>query len=323
MAHRDHHLLGGVLALARGPGRRRRRTRRGLPGADLGLGLYLSPWDRNAHCYDDPAAYDDFYLRQLTELCTRYGPLYELWFDGAGSEGRTYDWDAIMAVVDQHQPDAMVFNMGRPTIRWAGNEDGLAEDPCRYVTESTGISVYDDGREALDTARYLPPECDVPIRANWFWQPGDLDTLKSRDQLLDIWYRSVGLGAGLLLNVPPDRRGLIDPVDRDRLLDFTGELARRLAEPRTCELSVVDEGDVLARFPEPVRIDHLELREDLTAGQRVTHHEVLADGEPLLSGHTVGVRRVHAFEPRTVRELRVRLTGDGATLTEVNGYAAK
>ncbi|WP_406471029.1 alpha-L-fucosidase [Streptomyces sp. NBC_01615] len=291
-------------------------------GAGLGLGLYLSPWDRNADCYDDPAAYDDFYLRQLTELCTRYGPLYELWFDGAGSEGRTYDWDAIMAVVDQHQPDAMVFNMGRPTIRWAGNEDGLAEDPCRYVTESTGISVYDDGREALDTARYLPPECDVPIRANWFWQPDDLDTLKSRDQLLDIWYRSVGLGAGLLLNVPPDRRGLIDPADRDRLLDFTGELARRLAEPRTCALSVLDEGDVLARFPEPVRIDHLELREDLTAGQRVTHHQVLADGEPLLSGHTVGVRRVHAFEPRTVRELRIRLTGDGATLTEAKGYAA-
>ncbi|WP_369264534.1 alpha-L-fucosidase [Streptomyces sp. R35] len=292
-------------------------------GAGLGLGLYLSPWDRNAGCYDDPAAYDDFYLRQLTELCTRYGPLYELWFDGAGSEGRTYDWDAIMAVVDQHQPDAMVFNMGRPTIRWAGNEDGLAEDPCRYVTESTGISVYDDGREALDTARYLPPECDVPIRANWFWQPDDLDTLKSRDQLLDIWYRSVGLGAGLLLNVPPDRRGLIDPADRDRLLDFTGELARRLAEPRTCALSVVDEGEVLACFPEPVRIDHLELREDLTAGQRFTHHEVLADGEPLLSGHTVGVRRVHAFEPRTVRELRIRLTGDGATLTEAKGYAAK
>jgi len=292
-------------------------------GAGLGLGLYLSPWDRNAGCYDDPAAYDDFYLRQLTELCACYGPLYELWFDGAGSEGRTYDWDAIMAVVDQHQPDAMVFNMGRPTIRWAGNEDGLAEDPCRYVTESTGISVYDDGREALDTARYLPPECDVPIRANWFWQPDDLDTLKSRDQLLDIWYRSVGLGAGLLLNVPPDRRGLIDPADRDRLLDFTGELARRLAEPRTCALSVVDEGEVLARFPEPVRIDHLELREDLTAGQRFTHHEVLADGEPLLSGHTVGVRRVHAFEPRTVRELRIRLTGDGATLTEAKGYAAK
>ncbi|WP_406335198.1 alpha-L-fucosidase [Streptomyces sp. NBC_00203] len=292
-------------------------------GAGLGLGLYLSPWDRNAGCYDDPAAYDDFYLRQLTELCTRYGPLYELWFDGAGSEGRTYDWDAITAVVDRHQPDAMVFNMGRPTIRWVGNEDGLADDPCRYVTESTGISVYDDGREALDTARYLPPECDVPIRANWFWQPDDLDTLKSRDQLLDIWYRSVGLGAGLLLNVPPDRRGLIDLADRDRLLDFTGELTRRLAEPRTCVLSVVDGGDVLARFPEPVRIDHLELREDLTACQRVSHHEVLADGEPLLSGHTVGVRRVHAFEPRTVRELRIRLTGDGATLTEAKGYAAK
>ncbi|WTV56184.1 alpha-L-fucosidase [Streptomyces sp. NBC_00035] len=292
-------------------------------GAGLGLGLYLSPWDRNADCYDDPAAYDGFYLRQLTELCTRYGPLYELWFDGAGSEGRTYDWDAIMAVIDKHQPDAMVFNMGRPTIRWVGNEDGLAEDPCRYVTESTGISVYDDGRSALDTARYLPPECDVPIRANWFWQPDDLHTLKSRDQLLDIWYRSVGLGAGLLLNVPPDRRGLIDSADRARLLAFTDELARRLAEPRSCALTVADEGEAVARFAEPVRIDHVELREDLAAGQRVVHHEVFADGVPLVSGHTVGVRRVHTFEPRTVRELRIRLTGEGAALTELKGYEAR
>ncbi len=76
----------------------------------------------------DAAAYDRFYVRQLTELCTRYGPLVELWFDGAGSEGRTYDWDAIMGVVDRYQPDAMIFNMGRPTIRWVGNEDGLAAE---------------------------------------------------------------------------------------------------------------------------------------------------------------------------------------------------
>ncbi|MET7307820.1 alpha-L-fucosidase [Streptomyces sp. NPDC005571] len=134
--------------------------------AGIGLGLYLSPWDRNADCYDDPEAYDAFYLRQLTELCTNYGPLYELWFDGAGSEGRAYDWDAIMAVIDEHQPQAMVFNLGRPTIRWVGNEDGLASDSCRYVTDSTDISLYDDGPAALDTTRYLPPECDVPIRAN-------------------------------------------------------------------------------------------------------------------------------------------------------------
>ncbi|MFF1357311.1 alpha-L-fucosidase [Streptomyces sp. NPDC058297] len=288
--------------------------------AGLGLGLYLSPWDRNADCYDDPAAYDAFYLRQLTELCTRYGPLYELWFDGAGSEGRTYDWDAVMAVIDKHQPDAMVFNMGRPTIRWVGNEDGLAEDPCWYVTESTGISVYDDGQAALDSARYLPPECDVPIRANWFWQPDDLHTLKSADHLLGIWYRSVGLGAGLLLNVPPDRRGRIDDADRTRLLDFTDSTARRFAEPIPATLTTID-GGIQVSFAEPVRIDHLELREDLTAGQHITRHEVVADGQLIAVGQTVGVRRIHAFDPVAVRELRIRLTGEStAAMATVTGY---
>ncbi|MFG3367685.1 alpha-L-fucosidase [Streptomyces sp. NPDC090032] len=293
---------------------------RACRSAGLGLGLYLSPWDRNADCYDDPAAYDAFYLRQLTELCTRYGPLYELWFDGAGSEGRTYDWDAVMAVIDKHQPDAMVFNMGRPTIRWVGNEDGLAEDPCWYVTESTGISVYDDGQAALDSARYLPPECDVPIRANWFWQPDDLHTLKSADHLLGIWYRSVGLGAGLLLNVPPDRRGRIDDADRTRLLDFTDEAARRFAEPVPATLATID-GGIQVSFAEPVRIDHLELREDLTTGQHITRHEVVAEGQLIAVGQTVGVRRIHAFDPVTVRELRIRLAGGSATaLAAVTGY---
>ncbi|MFC8259538.1 alpha-L-fucosidase [Streptomyces sp. NPDC057291] len=287
--------------------------------AGIGLGLYLSPWDRNADCYDAPEAYDDFYLRQLTELCTNYGPLYELWFDGAGSEGRAYDWDAIMAVIDEHQPQAMVFNLGRPTIRWVGNEDGLASDPCRYVTDSTDISLYDDGPAALDTTRYLPPECDVPIRANWFWQPDDLHTLKSRDHLLTIWYHSVGLGAGLLLNVPPDRRGRIDDADRTRLLDLTDEMARRFATPIPCELTTTDTG-VLARFAEPVRIDHLELRENLAAGQHIAHHELLVDGRVIAQGRTVGIRRFHAFEPVTVREIQIRLTGGNQALAAVNGF---
>lgn len=281
--------------------------------AGLGLGLYLSPWDRNADRYGEPAAYDAFYVRQLTELCTRYGPLCELWFDGAGSEGRTYDWDAVMAVIDRHQPDAMVFNMGRPTIRWIGNEEGLATDPCRYATD---ISLYDDGATELGSAAYLPPECDVPIRADWFWQPGDPDTLKSREELLEIWYSSVGLGAGLLLGVPPDRRGLIDDADRDRLLQFTEELARRLGDPYAALLTA-DGDDLLADFGRPVRVDHLELREDLTAGQRTDGHEVRADGRLIASGHTVGVRRVHRVEPLTVRELRIRLTGTGARLASV------
>lgn len=300
--------------------------------AGIGLGLYLSPWDRNAACYQDRAAYDTFYLRQLTELCTRYGPLYELWFDGAGSEGRTYDWGAAMAVVAEHQPDAMVFNMGLPTIRWAGNEDGLMADPCWYTVDSTGISVYDHGATALDRARYLPPECDVPIRRNWFWQPDDLHTLKSREHLLAVWYRSVGLGAGLLLNVPPDRTGRLDTADRARLLDLSAELSRRFARPATAALTAgpgaPDDpgapegpyGTLTARFSGPVLLDHLELAEDLANGQRVHAHEVLADGRTIAAGRTVGVRRIHAFPPVEVTELRIRLRGAGARLTRVRGF---
>ncbi|MEU4269525.1 alpha-L-fucosidase [Streptomyces sp. NPDC026092] len=285
----------------------------------IGLGLYLSPWDRNAACYDDPKAYDAFYVRQLTELCTRYGPLTELWFDGAGSENRHYDWDAFMAVVDTHQPEAMVFNMGRPTLRWVGNEDGLAADPCWYATEATGVSIYDDRAQGLDEVRYLPPECDVPIRRHWFWQPDDLHTLKSREHLLAIWYRSVGLGAGLLLNVPPDRRGLIDTADRTRLLDFTAELRRRFAEPLRGELSPAGEGEIRVRFPGPVTFDHLQLGEGLAWGQHITGHEVLADGDPVAEGGTVGVRRVHATRTTTASELLVRFQG-GGTLSSVTAY---
>lgn len=286
----------------------------------IGLGLYLSPWDRNAACYEDPEAYDAFYLEQLTELCTGYGPLYELWFDGAGSEGRTYGWDAMTAVVRAHQPDAMVFNMGAPTIRWVGNEDGLAADPCWYTIDSTGISIYDDGAAPLDQPRYLPPECDVPIRRHWFWQPDDLHTLKSREHLLAIWYRSVGLGAGLLLGVPPDRTGRIDLDDRARLLELVAELDRRFARPAPATLDVGPDGEVVARFAKSVILDHLELTEDLTQGQSITGHEVLADGQTIATGHTVGVRRVHAFPPVEVTRLSVRLTGPGGRLTGAYGH---
>lgn len=285
----------------------------------IGAGLYLSPWDRNAACYADAAAYDDFYTAQLTELCTQYGDLVELWFDGAGSEGRAYDWDRYMAVVDQHQPDAMVFNMGRPTIRWVGNEDGLASDPVDYITAATRRSIYATDDDGLSDARYLPPECDVPIRANWFWQPTDLDTLKSSEHLLAIWYRSVGLGAGLLLNVPPDRRGLIDDADRARLLELTAELEWRFAAPLEATLQPVGPGEVIATWPEPVQFDHLQLCEDLTKGQLIVDHEIIADRARLATGHTVGVRRLHVFGAVTTRELRIRLT-EGARLESVTAY---
>jgi alpha-L-fucosidase len=283
------------------------------------LGVYLSPWDRNAGCYSDVEAYDRFYTDQLTELCTAYGPLFELWFDGAGSDGRRYDWDRIMDVVARHQPDALVFNMGRPSIRWVGNEQGLATDPCHYVVADTDPLALASDLISLDGPRYQPPECDVPIRRHWFWQPDDLATLKSREHLLGIWYRSIGLGAGLLLNLGPDRRGLVDDADAARLQETVDELRRRFATPIRGELQRAS-GQVTATFPGPVDFDHLELREDLLRGQCVDLHSVLVDGHPIASGRTIGVRRWHAFETVTASSITIRLDSEEAQLLGVTAF---
>lgn len=287
--------------------------------AELGveLGLYLSPWDRHEPSWaTDHAAYDAFYLRQLEELTTRYGPLCELWFDGAGSEEHPYDWDAIMDVCERNQPDAMIFNMGRPTIRWVGNEDGLASDPVWYTVAETATSIYTDARDGLaGGGSYLPPECDVSIRRGWFWHPGEEQTLKSVEHLAAIWYRSIGLGANLLLNVPPDRRGLIDATDRERLLAFAGTIRDRFASPLAAELGREDRGWV-ASWPEPVTLDHLVLEEDLREGQRVGRHRVLdgVTGRVLAEGGTIGVRRVHAFPAVTTSDIVVETDAADAAL---------
>jgi len=287
--------------------------------AGLKFGLYLSPWDRNAPCYEDPEAYDEFYLAQLRELCTRYGPLHELWFDGAGSEGRVYDWERIGAVIAEHQPGAMVFNIGPATIRWVGNEDGLAEDPVEYVVSSTAVSNYVSDSAALGQEAYLPPECDVSLRPGWFWQPAEEP--KSVDHLLAIHYRSIGMGANLLLNLPPDRRGLIPEGDVQRLVEFRAELDRRFGRPVEAEVSRSGPGEWVLDFGRDVPLDHVELGEDLSEGQRVVRHRLLTDdGDVLASGLTVGAQRLHAVVPVTARRLRVDVDGDGARPAFARAY---
>lgn len=292
--------------------------------AGIGLGLYLSPWDRHEPTWEtDHAAYDALYLRQLTELCTQYGPLVEVWFDGAGSEQHPFDWDAIMAVVEEYQPEAMVFNMGRPTIRWVGNEDGLAADPCWYTVDETAKSIYTDDKEGLAGGGwYLPPECDVAIRRHWFWQPDDLHTLKSVRHLEAIWYRSVGLGANLLLNVPPDRNGLIDDRDRERLLAFAASIRDRFARPTAGRIAQ-DGPAITVTFPEATTFDHLVLREAIEHGQRIGKHRItdIRNGRAVVEGClTVGSQRVHAFPSVTTDALRIELDDPSGRLVSVEAY---
>jgi alpha-L-fucosidase len=285
--------------------------------AGLGFGIYLSPWDRNAPSYGDPGAYDDFYIRQLTELCTNYGPLMELWFDGAGSAGRSYDWDRIVAVIEGHQPEAMVFNMGRPTIRWVGNEDGLASDPVHYVVAQTDNDQYTDSATELASMAYLPPECDVSIRRGWFWNSGDEP--KSVEHLLAIYYRSVGMGANLLLNLAPDRRGRIPEEDRNTVDAWRTELDRRFSGRIDAVVANDSEGAILT-LPQRTRFTHIELVEDLANGQGLGHHTISLDGREMASGQTVGIRRIHQVDATSASTLRVTFNGEDGRLAAARVY---
>ncbi|MGZ9583165.1 alpha-L-fucosidase [Paenibacillus marinisediminis] len=276
------------------------------------FGLYLSPWDRNAACYPDEDAYDDFYCEQLTELLTQYGPLVEVWFDGAGSQGHKYDWQRIIDLVKQYQPDAMIFNMGAPTIRWVGNEDGLAPYPCWNTAETARESMFTDAMMTWlpETPAWVPAECDVPIRKDhWFWHPNDEGSLRSLDDLMDIYYRSVGHGATLLLNVAPDNRGLLPTVDVERLKEFGREVRRRFSKP-IAETS--GEGEtIVVQLEQETEIDHAVIMEDLTHGERVREYvlEVWQNDEwtELLCGSAIGHKKIDRFETVSTTKLRLRV----------------
>lgn len=277
------------------------------------FGVYLSPWDRNAACYDDEEAYNDFYAEQLTELLTQYGPIVEVWFDGAGSEGRVYDWERIMGIIDQHQPNAVVFNMGRPSIRWVGNEDGVAPYPCWNTESAAKISMFSD--EKVDwlpgTPEWLPAECDVPIRRpHWFWHPNDEERLLSLDKLMDIYYRSVGHGTNLLLNISPDDRGLIPEVDAERLLEFGAEIKRRFSNPIAGTSGNGQE--LVLDLEKEQTLDHIILKEDIAFGERIRKFEVEAFVDEqwisVAEGSAIGHRHIRKLEPVKTNKLKLKVT---------------
>ena len=266
----------------------------------IGFGVYLSPWDRHEPTYNNKELYDDFYCRQLTELLTWYGPLVEIWFDGAGSEGREYDWERIMALVDKYQPDAMVFNMGRPTIRWVGNEDGVAPYPCWNTARSAKYSMFTNSsvKWLPGTPEWLPAECDVPIRkGQWFWHPNSEHNLCSLDELMDIYYRSVGHGATLLLNVAPDNRGLIPEADAKRVLEFGNEIRRRFQNPIA---KTAGEGyEIYLNIGHPTCINHAIIMEDIAHGERVLKYKLEAkQGNgwvTIAEGSAIGHKKIDRF----------------------------
>ncbi|MBE3070451.1 MAG: alpha-L-fucosidase, partial [Planctomycetes bacterium] len=194
--------------------------------AGIAFGTYLSPWDRHEPCYGDSPRYNAYYLNQLTELMTGYGKVSEVWFDGACGEGpngkrQAYDFPAYRAVVRRLQPDAVMFSDAGPDIRWVGNETGYAADPNWATIDAAKMIV---GKPNPDQTHgvpggpdWVPTEVDVSIRPGWFYHAAEDAKVKTLAELMDIYYASVGLGGVLLLNIPPDRRGLMHDIDASRL----------------------------------------------------------------------------------------------------------
>ncbi len=200
----------------------------------LKFGVYLSPWDRHHPLYGSGAAYNQFFAAQLEEVLTRYGEVFEVWFDGANGEGpngrkQVYDWDLFHQTVFRHQPDAIIFSDAGPGCRWVGNERGYAAETNWSTLNGDefqpGTPKYRQLTEGhRDGSHWIPAECDVSIRPGWYYHPEQDDQVKSLRQLLDIYYASVGSNANLLLNLPVDRRGLVHENDAAALLRLRAAL---------------------------------------------------------------------------------------------------
>ncbi len=276
------------------------------------LGVYLSPQDRKHGIgvggrAADPKAQDGYvklFRQQLTEVLTRYGDMMEVWFDGS----LIFDVGDILA---QHARNAVIFQGPQATIRWVGNEEGIAPDPAwngaKFGLKRWGDYTAADGNPAGD--RWLPNECDARIRSTWFWKTGNQGSLKTVPQLMDMYERSVGRGGVLLLNHTPDRTGLIPEADAKRSGEFGAEIRRRYELP-TADTS--GHGSELRLQPSaPVKVDRVMLMEDISQGERVRRYiiEGMVDGRwaELAAGTAVGHKRIDRLPPTTVAEVRVRV----------------
>lgn len=280
----------------------------------LKLGVYLSPRDdkhgagTGGRCEnaEKQKAYDELYRKQLTELLTGYGPIVEIWFDGS----------QIVPVADilrKYAPRAMIFQGPHATIRWVGNEMGFAPYPAwnslsaHDAKTGTATAIHGDP----EGNAWLPNEVDVSLRRpNWFWSTENHTRIMTLDELVEIYYRSVGRGANLLLNLTPDRSGLIPATDVARAREFGDDVRHRFGTS-VAETHGVGKTIVL-KLSRPAVVDHIILQEDISKGERVREYtlDALTGGKwiSIGGGTAIGQMRIQPIEARTVEALRLTCT---------------
>ena len=329
----------------------------------LKFAVYLSPWDRSRADYGSPS-YVDYFHSQLRDLLTNYGPVFEVWFDGAnGGDGyyggardkRTidrknyYNYPRIYQILDSLQPQAVVFSDGGPGCRWVGNEKGFAgETNWAFIPKNTVYPGYPNYPELQfgypDGDQWTAAECDVSIRPGWFYHPEEDDKVKSPEQLADLYYRSVGHNATLLLNFPVDRNGLINPIDSANAVNFHKLIQRELGNNLVAGMKPkvsnerggqftaqaltdgswdtywatgdgVTSADITFTFKKALKMNRIMLQEYIPLGQRVKKFAVewldkngtwkaVEQGEETT---TIGYKRLLRFLTVETKGLRVRI----------------
>lgn len=304
-------------------------------------GIYLSPWDRHEKTWGTDA-YNDFYVGQLTELFTNYGKIWECWWDGAGSTEAVYDWERWAKVVRTLQPDAVIFGSLGATpwvdIRWVGNEKGVAGKPCYCTIDPISLEIettdeLNHGKKG--GKRFIPAEVDVSIRPGWFYHSDQDNLVRTPENLINLWFTSIGSNAGFLLNLPPDRRGLIHENDVKSIKRFADILDSTLENNLAIDGEFFGEHlyDCVAsnlvakdkfylpcgnnfevKLPKKKSFNTLIIGEGIELGHKVTKisaYAVLEDSEILLFkreiiGHTLAER----FDTVTCDRVRIEIEYD-------------
>jgi alpha-L-fucosidase len=332
----------------------------------LKFGVYLSPWDRNHPKYGTPS-YNDVFVNMMKEIIQNYGPIWEMWWDGANGEGtnkkQEYDWRRFETTVRQFSPRTLIFSDIGPDIRWVGNENGIAGETNWNFLDTAGFK-RGAGAPPVDTLNrgnangrfWIPAESDVSIRPGWFWREEENAKVKTAKELFTIYLKSVGRGSNLLLNVPPDSRGVIQETDILALKEFKRLRDQNFSENLLKDASTFYEfsqrdlsssqltfrgfdsvsagyginlQNFIVEMPRPTRMNTIVLREAIHLGQTIRRFRiVLYEGRKIvreISGTSIGRKRIVTFPSTNVTSFKVfiedakgndNIMGIGAFLVE-------
>jgi alpha-L-fucosidase len=331
----------------------------------LKFGIYLSPWDRNHPAYGTPK-YNDVFVNMLKEIFTNYGPIWELWWDGANGEGpngkkQVYDFARFEKVVRKLSPNTIIFSDIGPDARWCGNEKGYAGKTNWDLLDTAGFK-RGAGAPPTDTLNegnvwgknFIPAECDVSIRPGWFYHQKEDSLVKTPQQLFEIYSKSVGRGANLILNVPPDERGLITKYDSASLMgfkklrdaSFSKDLSKKGAvffvdNKKKTITKKLDDGNnktfetitnpalqsIEVAFKNPEKVNCIVFQENLAEGQQCAKFTIhlLDKNKRILkeiNGTTIGHKRILTF-PETEASsisLSIQSQKEATRIAELESY---